>query len=340
MEKILNGRFFARPGSLEDVPIIHRLWEKQLLHYHGVFNRTISQLTNRYSSPGFDPAQNLHLVFDLDKNLVANIELWDDENPPVLPYIRFVVDPDLENEGLEEYLLEWGEKNSLRALDRVPPEFRVAMVSEVYHNIESSWRAMERTGMKLIRHDYRMMIEMEGPPPEPIWPEGISLRKYDPDIDALKVFQVVDEVFEDHFGYIKEPEEEAYKRFMHHLTGTDAYDPTLWILAMDGEKIAGICISRKFGDEGMDTGHVSILGVRRPWRRKGLGLALLQYVFGEFFKRGKFKVELGVDAESLTGATDLYIKAGMHVLRRRVLYEKELRPGKDVSVTSLESSEG
>jgi ribosomal protein S18 acetylase RimI-like enzyme len=108
---------------------------------------------------------------------------------------------------------------------------------------------------------------------------------------------------------------------------------------MDGEEIAGICISRKYGDEGMDTGHVSVLGVKRPWRRKGLGLALLQHAFGEFFRRGKYKVELGVDAQSLTGATDLYIKAGMYVLRQRDMYEKELRPGIDVSVTSLESSE-
>jgi ribosomal protein S18 acetylase RimI-like enzyme len=339
MKKILDGRFFAKPGNLKDVRIMHRLWEKQLLHYHGVFNETISQLTNAYKSPGFDPVKNLHLIFNLEKHLVAYIELWDVKNPPVLPYIWMVVDPDFEEQGLEEYLIDWAEKNSLRVLDRVPPGVRVAMLAMVFHNIESSRKAMEKCGMKLIRHSYTMLIEMKERPPEPIWPEGITLREYDPDRDAFKVFQVDEEVFEDHFGHVKEPEEEGYEKFLHHMTGSDAYDPTLWFLAIDGEEIAGICLCRKFGDEGMDTGHISVLGVRRPWRRRGLGLALLHHAFGEFYRRGKFKVDLGVDAESLTGATDLYTKAGMYIKRQRDLYEKELRPGINVSVTSLESSE-
>ena len=47
-------------------------------------------------------------------------------------------------------------------------------------------------------------------------------------------------------------------------------------------------------------------------------------------------MDLGVDAESLTGATDLYKKVGMIVLRQYDMYEKELRPGKNVSVTTLD----
>ena len=66
---------------------------------------------------------------------------------------------------------------------------------------------------------------------------------------------------------------------------------------------------------------------------------MLQHAFGEYYKRGITKVDLGVDAESLTGATDLYKKAGMFVLRQYDMYEKELRPGKGVSVTGLETSE-
>jgi hypothetical protein len=42
-----------------------------------------------------------------------------------------------------------------------------------------------------------------------------------------------------------------------------------------------------------------------------------------------------VDAENLTGALRLYEKAGMHVHRQFDLYEKELRPGKEISVESL-----
>jgi ribosomal protein S18 acetylase RimI-like enzyme len=69
---------------------------------------------------------------------------------------------------------------------------------------------------------------------------------------------------------------------------------------------------------------VRLLGVRRPWRRRGLGRALLLHAFGEFRRRGFSRSALGVDAESLTGANRLYERAGMHVAARFDIYEKVL----------------
>ncbi|KAA0260059.1 MAG: hypothetical protein EDM79_18925, partial [Chloroflexi bacterium] len=72
-----------------------------------------------------------------------------------------------------------------------------------------------------------------------------------------------------------------------------------------------------------------------PWRKHGLGLALLQHSFAEFYKRGKRKAGLGVDAENLTGALRLYEKAGMHVHLAFDTYEKTIREGREISVESL-----
>ena len=63
-------------------------------------------------------------------------------------------------------------------------------------------------------------------------------------------------------------------------------------------------------------GWVGTLGVRRPWRKRGIGLALLRHSFNEFYRRGKRKVGLGVDAQNLTGALRLYESAGMQSTRR------------------------
>ena len=80
---------------------------------------------------------------------------------------------------------------------------------------------------------------------------------------------------------------------------------------------------------------MNILGVRGPWRKRGIGLALLRHAFGEFYRRGKRKAGLGVDAENLTGALRLYKNAGMHVHQAFNIFEKEIRPGREISVQSL-----
>ena len=72
-------------------------------------------------------------------------------------------------------------------------------------------------------------------------------------------------------------------------------------------------------------GWVGMLGVRRPWRRRGLGELLLRTAFAEFARHGETRVGLGVDAESETGATRLYESAGMTLAFRINVFRKDLR---------------
>ena len=75
--------------------------------------------------------------------------------------------------------------------------------------------------------------------------------------------------------------------------------------------------------------------MRRPWRHMGLGMALLLHSFREFYRRGTHKVGLSVDSQNLTGATRLYERAGMHVARQYDTYQKELRPGVELSTQTI-----
>ena len=72
---------------------------------------------------------------------------------------------------------------------------------------------------------------------------------------------------------------------------------------------------------------MTTLGVRRPYRRRGLGEALLRAAFGFLFARGMRRVILHVDSESLTGATRLYQRAGMQVVGVDTQHAMELRSG-------------
>lgn len=336
MKTNLPDGYTTRMAGLQDLPAIHGLEKKKSLHYAGTPGMTLERLRNEYGLPNFDPSQSVRLVEDLDGSLVALVEVWDEAEPPVHPFVWISVDPELVNQGLEPYLLEWGEDRARQAVDRVDPELQVAMWIHCDHDVDSARRAILAAGFKEIRHSFRMRIEMDEPPSQPVWPAGIHLRPYDPEQDARLVYETDEEAFQDHFGSVKEDPQVGFDRFMHHMTGDDSYDPSLWFLAVEDEELVAICICRRYGPDERDSGYVSSLGVKRDWRRRGIAQALLRHAFGGFYRRGIRKVSLGVDAESLTGATELYKKVGMSVYRQFDMFEKVLRPGRDISVTDLE----
>jgi mycothiol synthase len=63
---------------------------------------------------------------------------------------------------------------------------------------------------------------------------------------------------------------------------------------------------------------------RRPWRKHGVGTALLGDAFTRFWERGEHSIGLGVDAANETGAFRLYERAGMSARLGLAIYEKEV----------------
>lgn len=175
----------------------------------------------------------------------------------------------------------------------------------------------EHHAFHVVRHSFRMTKSLTGPLVESRWPNGIRVRTADPDADLRPVYDTYHESFVDAWGGIDQP----YDDFVHDWSVL-RFDPTLWFLAEEGSELVGIalCLPQRGADP--DLGWVSILGVRRPWRRRGLGRALLLHSFAELRARGKTRVGLGVDAASPTGAVALYESVGMAVARRSVTLER------------------
>ena len=332
----LKVGFSARPATMADIEAATAMINAFSMHYLGHSEAEANQIKNEWKSPGFDPAKDIRLVFAPDGKMVGYIEVWTTAKPPVHPWVWGRVHPDYEGLGIGTYLNVWAEERARQVLDILPTELRVAIQAGIDSRIEPAKALLEDYGYTLIRHSFRMRVEFDQPFPEPEWPEGIELKVYQHPAQLEAVYQADTEAFRDHFGFVEEPYEEGLARYRYFLTENEIFDPNLWFLAMDGDEIAGICLGRKHSWEDKDVGWISILGVRRPWRRQGIGLALLHHAFNEFYRRGKRKVGLGVDASSLTGATRLYEKAGMHVYSQFDQYEKELRPGKELATTELE----
>jgi ribosomal protein S18 acetylase RimI-like enzyme len=144
--------------------------------------------------------------------------------------------------------------------------------------------------------------------------------------------RLVRDAFRDHWGVSEHSEEVSMEAWRKIRLEAPDFDPTLYFLAMDGDQIAGASLCRPSLPEDERMGYVWTLAVGRPWRKRGLGEALLRHSFQEFYRRGKLRAALHVDADSLTGAVRLYEKVGMRSDPQRLMtrFEKVLRPGRDL----------
>ena len=171
-------------------------------------------------------------------------------------------------------------------------------------------------GFHEVRRFYEMAVELDAPPPEPSLPDGLALETFT-EADARAFHDAMDEAFQDHW----EHHPHSFEEWWEQRRGDADFDPTLWFLVRDRDELAAVVRNEANRNGG---GLVDALGVRRPWRGRGLGRALLYRTFAEFYRRGVPRISLGVDAESPTGATQLYESVGMKTVLEQVVFEKAL----------------
>jgi mycothiol synthase len=323
--------FQARPVVMDDLEAAVELFNICGLAQIGYPEATLAQLRGEWELPDFDLQNATRAVFTADGRMVAYNEVWDMQQIPNRIWIWGRVHPDYLGRGIGGYLMDWAEARARQAIPRVPADARVSFQVGAPHNYQPAIRFFEKRGFQLARHFWNMHIALAAEPPPPQLPGGLIIRSMIPDKEERAVIWAARDAFKDHWGHTEQPFEEEYERRRHFMATDPDYDPTLWLVAMDGEEIAGVSLCRLKTAGEPDTGWINTLGVRRPWRRQGLGVALLQQSFRELYLRGQRRVGLGVDADSLTGATRLYEKAGMVVTRQFDTYEKELRPGQELS---------
>ncbi len=280
--------------------------------------------------------EELHEVWE-DPKLEISTDTWVVTNPEgkVVGYEEFYersqhasllgdgyVHPKHMGKGIGTTLLRALETRARQEIEKADPNLRVFIRNGMSIEDSIAREMHENEGYKAIRFYWKMEIELEEAPPAGIFPEDIELRPFDIEAHAKPVHDTLTEAFRDHWGFIPLPHDEWKRRMIEN----NEFDPELWFVAWDGDEIAGYAINHYRND----IGWVASLGVRRPWRKLGLGLALLQKSFAAFYEHDTKKVGLGVDAASQTGATRLYKRAGMKVGSEYVSYEKELRPGREI----------
>jgi mycothiol synthase len=302
-----------RPLSDADVPAIVALFNEIARGGYGVEDESEQELRLWLESPTVDPARDVRVAVGPAGEIVGYADVYDQNDWHTRFWFDLRVHP--QNGGLEAAaaLLDWAEERVLATAKE-----GAFLRSFVPGRSELVKRTLEERGFALIRHSYRMGIALDGAAREPRWPEGVAVRPMSPG-EERAVYEVNEECFADHWEHVEEP----YEEWRHWTVERKDFDPDLWFLALAGDEIAGYALCRRH-DALPDTGWVDSLGVRRSWRRRGMGRALLEHCFAEFRRRGLARAGLGVDAESLTGANRLYEQAGMEVTRRWDVYQRDL----------------
>jgi mycothiol synthase len=168
-----------------------------------------------------------------------------------------------------------------------------------------------------VRRFFEMAIELDGPPPSVVLPDGFTLHVATPE-DGPAFHAAIGEAFEDHWDHHPLPFDEWWRL----RTGDPDFDISWWFTVRQGEETVAAMRSVPARNGGV---YVASLGVRRTWRGRGLAKALLLHTFARAYEAGFPRITLGVDASNPTGATALYRGVGMTTELESAVWEK--RPG-------------
>jgi mycothiol synthase len=299
------GGLLARPAADADLEGVVALCRRCDVADLGEPDTDTDDIRAAWRRPGFDRSRDTVLVLTGAGEVVGYGDVFDGREA------FGMVDPGWRGRGIGAWLL--------RRIERMAREGRDGRTLEV--SAPGADRAFqklaEREGYRQGRSSWLMRLDMTEPPPAPAWPDRVRLRPFVREVDARAVHRLVQDAFAD----IGNQPARSFEFWERTSLDRDAFDPSLWFLAVAGDELVGanLCFAGPTG------GFVAQLAVRRDRRGRGLGLALLRHGFAELYRRGERQVWLYVDTENRTGATRLYERAGMRVQHRFDFWVKRLR---------------
>jgi mycothiol synthase len=223
------------------------------------------------------------------------------------------VHPQFKNQGIGSLLIKKVEERANVLVKG--KEGKQKLMNQISFTNTAARKLVEDRGYLFSRLYERMKIELEEQPNQHQLPEGITLKPFQPDHDEEALFTIYDETFQDSWGYTKKD----FSTWIPQKKG-DGYDPSLWFILWKDSKPVGFLMSR-MQEDGL---FIDLLGVKREYRKHGIGKVLLLHTFGIAYQRNQKTILLYVDSDSLTNANRLYQSVGMRPQSQTAVYMKEL----------------
>jgi len=276
----------------------------------GAADTTMDDLQAEWQRPGFDLSTNAWLLLAPDGRFAGYTDFFLRPDEVYISH-NTCLHPAFRDQVNIVFFYRLGEEIARGHFTGKPGVLRTVSL------LEERGALLESDGYHSTHVHWRMEIELDAPPPAPVWPDGFRLRPFDLTRDAHSVHETIQVAFRDLNNHPDQPFED-WKQFM--LNRTD-FDPALVLVAEKDSQISGVaaCFDYPTG------GWVRQLAVKKEYRGRGLGMALLRQAFGEFYRRGKGSTGLVVDSQNPTGAPQFYLGAGMHPAAKIVTYQKPVQ---------------
>jgi mycothiol synthase len=309
-----DGWTLRRP-TLDDVPLILAMVQAADVAAIGHVDVSADDVTEALTTPHTDPAVDSWLAFDPGGRLTG----WCyPDNPSAGPResIEVYVDPD-GGEPARRPLLDL----LLARVAERAAEFGHDAVTVRAGSIpsETAWvRALTDAGFTFVKRYARLTRSLAGfTPSDP--PAGVTIRPVS--ADELPAFHaLLEEAFVDSLDH----DPISYDGWRARIDALPSVSYDEWFVAfVDGEP-AGVLQS---ADQNVEQGEgwVPMLAVRRAYRRRGIGAALLSRAFATYAAKGRTSAGLGVDLTNPTRPASLYRAMGLTPSFEADMYERQVR---------------
>jgi mycothiol synthase len=284
----------------------------------------LEELRAYYAHPNasFDPARDVTLA-EIDGRVVAAAqrEVIDTTDGHREYRLDGVVDPEWRRRGIGRAVLAESERlaRELAAIERPASPI---LGSWSWESQVGDTALMKSAGFEPARWFFDMVRPTLDDIPDVPLPHGFEIRPIDTSL-ARRVWDADIEAFADHWGGFDHSEEHLQRWLDAPMTNL-----SLWLVAFDGEEIAGGIINSIDEDQnaalGVRRGWLNSVFTRRAWRRRGLATALIARSLALFREHGQTSAALGVDADNPSGALGLYEGLGFAVDQRAIAWRKGL----------------
>lgn len=272
-----------------------------------------------------DPYKDM-LFAEMNESVIGYTQVWWREEPDgTRNYIHYApLLPEWRGKGIRRNMLLFNERRA-REIAAEHPEGKPRFFQAWADDTEVHWISLLiREHYKPVRYYFLMIRSLLEPIPDLPLPEGLHIRPVKPD-DCWTVWRAADEALQDHWGG-SDLTDEILKEWMERPT----FSPGLWVVAWDtsNDQVVGVVLSSIDEEENQEysrkRAHMGPIGVRRPYRRKGLASVLIAQSFKVLKDFGITEAALSADSENPTGALHLYEKMGFSTEKQFTTYCKPM----------------